>query len=98
MNNFSNAKPNDPHGFKEELKIKFDAVLAVVGKFLNGTGPMLELLKAEAKPLYWDDYCLMSAADQLSWEEKGDASTKAMLLLMNSKNDNTKKDLRLSYS
>ena len=22
FNNFSNAKPNDPHGFKEELKIK----------------------------------------------------------------------------
>ena len=44
---FSNAKPNDPHGFKEELKIKYDAVLAVVGKFPNGTGPMMELLKAE---------------------------------------------------
>ena len=98
LNNFSNAKPNDPHGFKEELKIKYDAVLAVVGKFPNGTGAMLELLKAEAKPLYWDDYCGMLAADQLAWEEKGDASTKAILLLMNSKNDNAKKDLRLSYS
>ena len=50
LNNFSKAKPNDPHGFKEELKIKYDAVLAVVGKFPNGTGPMLELLKAEATP------------------------------------------------
>ena len=40
LNNFSNAKPDDSHGFKEELKIKYDAVLAV-----------LELLKAEAPPL-----------------------------------------------
>ena len=64
MNNFTNAKPNDPHGFKEELKIKYDAVLAVVGKFPNGTGPMLELLKAEAAPLDWDDYCLMDDANQ----------------------------------
>ena len=35
LKNFSNAKPNDPHGFKEELKIKYDAVLAVVGEFPN---------------------------------------------------------------
>ena len=51
LTNFSNAKPNDPHGFKEELKIKYNAMLAFVGKFPNGTGPMLELLKAEAPPL-----------------------------------------------
>ena len=50
MNKFNNAKPNDPHGFKEELKIKYDALLAFVGKFPNGTGPMLELLKAETVP------------------------------------------------
>ena len=48
LNNFINANPSDPHGFKEELKIKFEAVLAVVGKFPNGTGPMMELLAAEA--------------------------------------------------
>ena len=63
-NRWINAKPNDPHGFKEELKIKYDAVLAVVGKFPNGTGPMLELLKVEAAPMDWDDYCLMDVADQ----------------------------------
>ena len=47
LTNFSNTKPNDPHGSMEELKIKYDAVLAVVRKFPNGTGPMLELLKAK---------------------------------------------------
>jgi len=98
LNNFSNAKPNDPHRFKEELKIKCDAVLAVVGKYPNGTGPMLELLKAEATPLYWDDYCGMTVANRGIWEAKGDASTKDMLLLMNSKNDAAKKDISLSYS
>ena len=98
LNNFTNAKPNDPHGFKEELKIKYDAILAVVGKFPNGTGPMLELLKVEAVPLDWDDYCVMATLDQELWEAKGDASTNAMLLLMNSKNDAAKKDLCLLYS
>ena len=40
----------------------------------------------------------MAVANQEIWEAKGDASTKAMLLLMNSKNDAAKKDLCLSYS
>ena len=53
LNNFSNTKPNDPHGFKEELKIKYDAVLAIVGQCSNGTGPMLELLGAEVPALNW---------------------------------------------
>ena len=29
MNNYSNNKPHNPHGFKEEVKIKYDAVKAV---------------------------------------------------------------------
>ena len=57
LNNFTNANPSDPHGFKEELKIKYEAVLAVIGKFPNGTGPMLELLAAETPPRDWDYYC-----------------------------------------
>ena len=66
LNNFINAKPNDPHRFKEELKIKYNAVLAVVGKFLNGTGPMLALLAVETPALAWDDYCGMTVANQES--------------------------------
>ena len=95
LNNFTNANPSDPHRFKEELKIKYEAVLAVVRKFPNSTGPMLELLKAETPPLDWTHYCVMSVADQELWEKKGDDSVKAMLLLMYSKNDAAKKDLRL---
>ena len=64
LKNFSNAKPNNPHGFKEELKIKYDAVLAAVGKCLNGTGPMLELLTAEVPPLNLAHYCAMDVAVQ----------------------------------
>lgn len=92
LNNFTNAKPNNPHGFKENLKIKYDATLAIVSKFPNSTGPMMKLLGAEAIPLTWVNYCVKPVTEQLSWEEKGDASTKAMLLLMNSKNDNARKD------
>ena len=40
----------------------------------------------------------MLVANQTTSEEKGDASTKAMLLLLNSKNNSAKKDLHLSYT
>ena len=64
LNNFSNAKRNDPHGFKEELRIKYNAVLVVDGKFRNGTGPMLELLAAKVHAVDWAGYCVMDVADQ----------------------------------
>ena len=87
LNNFSNAKPNDPHGFKEELVIKYDAVLAVFGKSSKGTGPMMELLKAKTASLGCTNYCAMNVTEQAIWEESDDTSTKAMLLLLNSKDD-----------
>ena len=76
LKNFSNTKPNDPLSFNEELKIKYDAVLAVTGKFPNGTGPMPELLAAEVPALNWVSYCAMTVANQVILEAKGDASTK----------------------
>ena len=39
----------------------------------------------------------MTPADQLIWEEKLEAQNKAMLLLMNLKNNNAKKDLSFAY-
>ena len=98
LNNFSNMKPHIPHGFKEELKIKYNSVLAVVGNFPNRTGAMMELLKAKPTPLTWANYYAMSVADQITWKERGDNSTKAMLLLLKSNNDNAKKDLCLLHS
>ena len=59
---------------------------------------MLDLLKAESPPLDWTHYCLMSVTDQELWKKKGDDSNNAVLLLMNSKNDAVKKNLRLLYS
>ena len=33
--NFTNRRPNDPHGYKEELKIKYSTTTAIIRKFLN---------------------------------------------------------------
>ena len=97
LKNFIKVKQNDPHGFKEELKIKYDAVLDVAGKFPNRIGSMIELLKAETQTLDHKNYYGMNIIDQAIWEQSDDASTKAMFLLLNSKDNNTKKDLFLSY-
>ena len=61
INNYSNNKPHDPHSFKEEVKIKHDAVKAVVGRFRNGTATIMALLKVKA--LTWVDYCVMPPMD-----------------------------------
>ena len=87
---FSNSNPNDPHAFKEELKIKFSAVLAITRRFPSRTGMLEYLLQAETLALDWDHYCGLGAPAQLVWEEKADALNKAMLLLLNSKDNNTK--------
>ena len=43
LHNFTNSTPEDPHGYKEEVKVKCNATTAVVGKFPNGIG-LLEIL------------------------------------------------------
>ena len=58
----------------------------------------MALLRAEVLPVDWVDYCVLPSAQQLVWEERGNDLTKLMIFLMNSKNDNTKKDLCLTYS
>ena len=98
LQNFSNLKPNDPHTFKEELKIKIGTISAIIRKFPIRTGVLEYLLQVETPSLDWATYCAIDAGDQLIWEEKADAFNKAMLLLMNSKNNNAKKDLHLVYS
>ena len=98
MNNYSNNKLYDPHGFKEEVKIKYDTVKTVAGRFPNRTIVTMELIGAVLPPIYWAGYSQLTPAKQLTWEVRGDNIIKPMLFLMNSKNDNAKKDLRLSYS
>ena len=84
LHNFSKSNPNDPHAFKEELKIKFSAVSAITGRFLGGTGMLEDLLKVETSQRDWDYYCGLGTPVQLVWEEKAEALNKAMLLLLNS--------------
>ena len=47
LNNFSNSKPHDTNGFKEEIKIKYDSVKAIAGRFPNETATIMVLLAAE---------------------------------------------------
>ena len=99
MNNYTNNKPQDPHSFKEQVKIKYQATKAIAGKFPNGTTALMELL-CNAHPVALDlaGYCALPETNQLLWELKANALNQSMLYLMTLKNENTKKDLRLAYS
>ena len=46
LNTYTNNEPHDPHGFKEQVKIKFEANKAIVGRFPNGTTALIYLLGA----------------------------------------------------
>ena len=48
LNNFTNPRADDPHGFKKEVKVKYDATMAIVGKFPDGTAFLEQLLVADA--------------------------------------------------
>ena len=61
IHNFSNSNPNDPHTFKEELKIKFSAVSDITGRFPGGTGMLEHLLQAQIPVRDWDYYCGLGA-------------------------------------
>ena len=62
LNNVSNQKPYDPHAFKEELKTKFQATLALTNCFPNSMVFMEHLLSenvdedGEAVPLTMQNY------------------------------------------
>ena len=98
MNAYTNNEPQDPHGFKEQVKINYKATKAITRKFPNGTAALMELLSNDPAPSDWDGYCALPEANQLVWELRADVLNQSMLYLMNSKNKNTKKDLRLAYS
>ena len=58
----------------------------------------MEILSKAKVPLDWAGYCALLEEDQLVWELRANALNEAMIYLMNSKNENAKKDLRLAYS
>ena len=68
MNNYSNNKPHDPHGFRGEVKIKYDAVKVVVERFSNGTGAVIKLLGAAVPTRDWAYYYQLTPVEQLVWE------------------------------
>ena len=98
MNNFSNNKHHDPHGFKEEIKIKYDSLKTRDEKFPNGTAAMMTLPAATAPPQDWAYYCGLTSEEQLVWGERDDELNKPMHYLMILKNKHAKKDLYLAYS
>ena len=69
MNNYINNEPYDPHGFKEQVKIKFKATKAIVGRFPYRTAALMELLSTtQSIALDWAAYCALPADKQLMWE------------------------------
>ena len=51
LNTYTNNDTNDPHGFKEQIKIKYKATKAIVRRFPNGTATLPHLL-SKAKPTH----------------------------------------------
>ena len=66
MNNYCNNKSHDPHGFKEEVKIKYNAVKSVAGRFLIRTAAMMKFLGVAVQPRDWDGYCQLTPEEQLT--------------------------------
>ena len=93
LNTYTNNEVHDPNGFKEQIKIKYEATKAIVGRFLNGTATLMHLLSKAEPPIDWDGYCALGAEAQLEWETRADALTQGMIFIMNSKNKMAKKDL-----
>ena len=84
MNNYTNNGPYHPHGFKEQIKVKYEATKAIAGKLPNGTTTLMELLsKAQPAALDWATCCILPADQQLVWELRADELNQAMLFLMN---------------
>ena len=96
-NNFSNNKPYDPYSYKEDIKIKYNSVKAIVRKFRNETAAMMALLAVTVPAFDWAGYCLLTPDKQLAWGKRSNELTEAMFYLINSKNKQAKKDLCLAY-
>ena len=61
MNNYTNNEPYDPYGFKEQIKIKYEATKAIARKFPNRTAALIELLTNAQPLLDWAAYCALTA-------------------------------------
>ena len=69
MNNYTNNEPYDPHGFKDQVKIKNEVTKTIIGKVPNGTAALMELLsRTQPAALDWAAYCTLTPDQQLVWE------------------------------
>ena len=96
LNNFTIPKITDPFNYVEDLKTKFYASKALTGRFPNGTIYMETMLAQDNKTI--EDWYKMDDTSKTAWETKGDKLNLAMLFLCGSKNDDMKKDLRVSFA
>ena len=98
MNTYTNNEPQDPHGYKKQVNIKYKSTKAIARKFPNGTAALMKLLSnAPLALLDWAVYCTLPEVNQLVWELRANVLNQSMPYLMNLKNKNAKKDLRLAY-
>ena len=64
LDTYTNNESYDSHGFKEQVKIKYEATKAIAEKSPNGTAVLMELLKnAQPAALDWDAYCALPEAN-----------------------------------
>ena len=99
--NFTNPDVSNPHLYKKELKIKYDAMKAICGKFPFGTETLVFVMKnftGGNQNATLDDFYSMSPRDQAKWERINDDLVLAMLFLNNSRNDVAKQELRRSFA
>ena len=79
-NNYTNNESYDPHGFKEQVKIKFEVTKAIAGRFPNGAAALMEpLSKVQPIALDWAAYCALPADKKLVWEQKADELNQSIL-------------------
>ena len=55
-----------------EVKIKYDSVKAITGKFPNGIAAMMALLAVVTQAIEWVGYFVLTPDKQLVWEKSGE--------------------------
>ena len=55
--------PKNPHGYKEQVKIRYKATKVIVRKFPNGTAALMEHLSKAPVSLVWAGYCALPEED-----------------------------------
>ena len=98
--NSSTQDVSNVHVFKKELRTKYDATKAICGKFPFGTEVLVYAMQnfTGGNPGTLASFYSVSAKNKAIWERVYDDLIMSMLFLNNSKNDDTKKELRRSYA